>query len=188
VFFISVSLFFLRFSISWVTSSLILSIFVFNLFISLFLVCSVSLWCLFRAPMCSFICFCLLVFFIFWCLWISWVPLVCFGLSCLVTSPWNSRWLLAGFLLWECSCGHYWFPWYCLSLFCWSPELGIHFLHFPLNPVLIYFRGENFFIPFQSSHRSTWYCATMFLIGYWWFQSLVFFPLVKFCFVGVLDF
>jgi hypothetical protein len=26
--------------------------------------------------------------------------------------------------------------------------LGIHFLHFPLNPVLIYFWGENGFHPF----------------------------------------
>jgi hypothetical protein len=28
-----------------------------------------------------------------------------------------------------------------------------------------------------SSHCSTSYYATMFLIGYWWFQSPVFFPL-----------
>jgi hypothetical protein len=33
-------------------------------------------------------------------------------------------------------------------LFCWSLELGIHFLHFPPNPVLIYFWGENSFHPF----------------------------------------
>jgi hypothetical protein len=58
VFCISVSFFFLRFSISWVTSSLILSIFVFNSFISLCVVFSVSLWCLFRAPMSSFVCLC----------------------------------------------------------------------------------------------------------------------------------
>jgi hypothetical protein len=33
-------------------------------------------------------------------------------------------------------------------LFCWSLELGIHFLHFPLNLVLIKFCGENGFHPF----------------------------------------
>jgi hypothetical protein len=48
----------LRFSISWVTSSLTFSIFIFNSFISLFIVFSVSLWCLFRTPLNSFICFC----------------------------------------------------------------------------------------------------------------------------------
>jgi hypothetical protein len=31
---------------------------------------------------------------------------------------------------------------------CWSLELGICFLHFHLNPVLIYFMGENGFHPF----------------------------------------
>jgi hypothetical protein len=58
VFCISVSFFFLRFSISWVTSSLILSIFILNSLISLFMVFSVSLWCLFGALMSSLICFC----------------------------------------------------------------------------------------------------------------------------------
>jgi hypothetical protein len=42
---VSVWFFFLRFSISWVTSSLIFSIFIFNSFISLFIVFSISLWC-----------------------------------------------------------------------------------------------------------------------------------------------
>jgi hypothetical protein len=55
---ISISFFFLRFSTSWVTSSLILSIFDLNLFISLFMVVSVSVWCLFRASMISLIYFC----------------------------------------------------------------------------------------------------------------------------------
>jgi hypothetical protein len=55
---ISVSFFFLRFSILWVTFSLILSIFSLNLFISLFLVFSVSVWYLFRVPKISFICCC----------------------------------------------------------------------------------------------------------------------------------
>jgi hypothetical protein len=56
LFCISISFFFLRFFISWVTS-FILSIFVLNSFISLFMVFSVSFWYLFRAPMSSFICF-----------------------------------------------------------------------------------------------------------------------------------
>jgi hypothetical protein len=50
--------FFLRFSIWWITSSLILSTFILNSFISLFMVCSVSFWCLFRTSMVSFICYC----------------------------------------------------------------------------------------------------------------------------------
>jgi hypothetical protein len=61
-----------------------------------------------------------------------------------VMSPWNSQWLLAGFLLWDCSYRHHGFLGI-IYLFCWSPELGIHFLHFPLNPVLNYFWGENGF-------------------------------------------
>jgi hypothetical protein len=65
VFCISASFFFLTFSISWVTSSLILSIFVFNSFISLFIVFSVSLWCLVRAPMSSFIYFCVFSYSLF---------------------------------------------------------------------------------------------------------------------------
>jgi hypothetical protein len=59
------------------------------------------------------------------------------------------QWLLAGFLLSWYSCGLCWVPWHNLSLFCWSLQLDIHFLHFPLNPVLIYFgEGENGFHPF----------------------------------------
>jgi hypothetical protein len=33
-------------------------------------------------------------------------------------------------------------------LFCWSPELGIRFLHFPVNLVLNYCFAENGFYPF----------------------------------------
>jgi hypothetical protein len=33
-------------------------------------------------------------------------------------------------------------------LFCWSPELGISFLHFPLNPALNYFFEDSGFHPF----------------------------------------
>jgi hypothetical protein len=42
---------------------------------------------------------------------------------------------LAGFLLWGCSSGYPLVPSYHLSLFCWKLELGICFLHTPLNPV-----------------------------------------------------
>jgi hypothetical protein len=56
LFCISISFFFLRFSISWVSSSLILSVFALNSFISLFMVVSVSVRHLFRASMTSFIC------------------------------------------------------------------------------------------------------------------------------------
>jgi hypothetical protein len=113
-------------------------------FIYLFIVFSVSLWCLLRAPMSSFIFSVSSLFFIFLCLGISWVP---FDWPCLVTSPWNSHWLLAGFLFSECSCRHCWVPWHHLSLFCWSLELSVHFLQFPLNPVLNYFGGKNGFHP-----------------------------------------
>jgi hypothetical protein len=71
-----------------VTSSL-MSIFTLNSFISLFIVISVSIWCLFRAPMISFICFCVFHILYFCCLGISWVPPVHLGWPCLVTSPWN---------------------------------------------------------------------------------------------------
>jgi hypothetical protein len=127
---------------------MILSIFILNSFISLFMVLSASLWYIFRTPMSSFICFCIFSYSLFLLFGISWVPPVHFGWPCLVTSPWNSQWLLAIFLLSVCSCGFFWVPWHSLSLFCWSPELGISFLHFPLNPVLIYLGEENGFHPF----------------------------------------
>jgi hypothetical protein len=62
-----VSLFFLKFSISWVTSSLILSIFVFNSFI--YLLCSLFHFGVFRAPMSSFICFCVFSYSLFLVSW-----------------------------------------------------------------------------------------------------------------------
>jgi hypothetical protein len=58
LFCISVSFFFLRFSISWVASSLILCIFVLSSFICLFIVFFISLWCLYSASIVSFICYC----------------------------------------------------------------------------------------------------------------------------------
>jgi hypothetical protein len=39
----------------------------------------------------------------------------------------------------------HWILWHSLSLFCWSHDLSICFLHFPLVPVLIYYWGETGF-------------------------------------------
>jgi hypothetical protein len=108
--------------------------------------------------MSSFVCFCVFKYCLFLLTWISWVSPVCFGWPGPVSLPWNSQWLLAGFLLSVCSCGLPWVPWHTLSLFCWSLELDIHFLHFPLNPILIYFWGKMVSIPFLSSHCSIWCC------------------------------
>jgi hypothetical protein len=130
-----------------VTSSLILSIFILNSFISLFMVFSVSLWCLFRAVMISLICFCVFSYslfllswnflsasYTFWSTLSSNISTKFSVISCRISSLRMFLWALLG------SLG--------LSLFCCSLEQGIHFLHFPLNPVLIYFGGENRFQPF----------------------------------------
>jgi hypothetical protein len=69
LFCISVSFFFLKFSISWITSSLTLSIFALNSFISLFMVVSVSVWCLFRTSMISLIFFCVFLYSLFLFSW-----------------------------------------------------------------------------------------------------------------------
>jgi hypothetical protein len=73
IFYVCVSFFFLRFSMPWLTSSFILLIFFLNLFMSLFMVFSVSLWCLLRAPMSSFIYFCVFSYslFLFSCNFLS---------------------------------------------------------------------------------------------------------------------
>jgi hypothetical protein len=78
VFCVSDSVFFLRFSVLWVTSALRLSTFIFNSFI--YLSCSLFqfgvylglLWVHLFVSVSS----CILYF---WCLEISWVPLVCFS-------------------------------------------------------------------------------------------------------------
>jgi hypothetical protein len=74
VFFVPVWFFF---SISWVTSSLIFFIFIFNSLIFLFILLSLSLWCLFWAPLSSFISLSSHILY-FWCLEIFWVYLVHF--------------------------------------------------------------------------------------------------------------
>jgi hypothetical protein len=67
---ISVSFFFLKFSISWVTSSIILSIFALNSFIYLFMMISVSVWYLFGVHIISFIFFCV---FLYSSILLSWI-------------------------------------------------------------------------------------------------------------------
>jgi hypothetical protein len=95
-----------------------------------------------------FICFC----FSSYCLiFVCWNFLSASSTPCLVILSSNAQWLLAGFLLSGCPCGHRWVPWCCLSLFCWSLELGIHFRHIPLNPVLNYIWGVNSFHSFFIS-------------------------------------
>jgi hypothetical protein len=66
--------------------------------------------------------------------------------------------------LWE------FFLWASLSSFIivlLGSELGIHFLHFPLNPLLNFFVFEECrFLSSSFSHHSNWCCTAMFLIGY----------------------
>jgi hypothetical protein len=66
--------------------------------------------------------------------------------------------LMKEFLLSWCFCGLRWVPWYSLSVLGWSLDLGICFLHFALNPLLLYFGGKIVSIPFSSSHIYTWFC------------------------------
>jgi hypothetical protein len=73
-------------------------------------------------------------------------------------------------------------------LVCWSKELSVHFLHFPLNPVLNYFGGRMVFIPFSSSYHSTLYCATMFLIGSLMVSVTFFLSLGLILFCGCTEF
>jgi hypothetical protein len=150
---------FLRFSISWFTSSLILSIFILSSFISQFMVFFVSLWCLYRASIVSFICSCAFSYSLFLLFW-NFLSVSCtFWLTLSSIILWNSLWLLAGFLLSDCSCVLRWVLWYSLSLFCWSLNVGICFLHFPPVPVLTtYWGGKMVSIFFLSSHHSTWCC------------------------------
>jgi hypothetical protein len=69
--------FFLRFSISLFSFFFIFCIVIFNSYISFFIVSFVSLWCLLKSSLSSFICFCVFSHvFYFWCLEISWVYLV----------------------------------------------------------------------------------------------------------------
>jgi hypothetical protein len=52
------------------------------------------------------------------------------------------------------------------------------FSSFSSESCIKFFWGRMISIIISSSHCSTWYCITMFLIVYWWFQLPVFFPLV----------
>jgi hypothetical protein len=96
VFYVSVWFFFLRFSISWITSSLIFSNFIFNSFIYLY--CSLFDFGIYSGLLWVFISVSSHILY-FWCLEISWVHLVHFFKLHLVSSSWKFQWLLAGFLL-----------------------------------------------------------------------------------------
>jgi hypothetical protein len=122
-----------------------LSIFALNSFISLFIVIFVSVWCLFRSSMILFICFWVFSYslfllswnflsasYLFWLTMSSIISMKFSLITCRITSL-------------GCSCGLHWVPWYSLSLFCWSLDRGIHFLHFALNPILLYFGGREWF-------------------------------------------
>jgi hypothetical protein len=115
VFYISVSFSFLRFSLLWVNSSLILLIVILNSFIYLW--CSLFHFVIYLGLLWVhvfvFVSYHILYFF---CLGISWVPPVHFSWPCLVTATWNSQQLFERFLLSECSCGLHWVPWSSLSV------------------------------------------------------------------------
>jgi hypothetical protein len=97
VFFVPVWFPFLRLSMFLVTSSLTFFILLYNSFISLFIVFFVSLWYLFVVPLSSFICFCVFPCSLFLVSWNFLSASCTFWLPCLVSSPWNSQWLLARF-------------------------------------------------------------------------------------------
>jgi hypothetical protein len=106
---------------------------------------SVSFWCLFRAPMISFICFCVFTYSLFLLSWNFFSASYTLWLTMSSNVSMKFSLITCRISSFRCSCGLHWVPWYSLSLFCWS--LSLHFLHFPLNPVLIYFRGEEWFLP-----------------------------------------
>jgi hypothetical protein len=145
--------------------SLFNSIFIFNSFIPLFILFSVLLWCLFRAPLSSCICFCVLSYSLFL---VSWNFL---SVSC---SFWltMSRIFSMEFSVISCKMSY-------LRVFLWA-SLGslvsfvfvllgsgtwCPFYSFSLNYVLNYFLRKVVSIPSSSSHHSTWCCVIMFLIG-----------------------
>jgi hypothetical protein len=117
VFSISVLFFFPRFSILRVISSLILSIFTFNPFISLFIVFSVYLWCLFRAPMSSFICFCVFSYSLFLLSW-NYLSASCtFQLTMSSNISMKFSVITCRISSFKCSFGLHWVPCHSLSLF-----------------------------------------------------------------------
>jgi hypothetical protein len=146
------------FSMSWVTSSLILSIFIFNSFISLFIVFSVTLWCLFRAPMISFICSCVVSYSLFLFYWNFLSASCTFGLT-------TSSIISMEFSVITCRMSYLrvflWTSLGCLVSFIFvllESGIGYPFSSFPLNPVLNYFWGGLVSFPFSSFHHSC-YCV-----------------------------
>jgi hypothetical protein len=91
---------FLRFSKSLFNSSYIFCVVFFYSYMSfIFIVPFVSLWCLLKSSLSSFVSMTSHALY-FWCLEISWVHLILSGLPCLVSSPWISQWFLPWFPLW----------------------------------------------------------------------------------------
>jgi hypothetical protein len=73
------------------------------------------------------------------------------------------------------------------SLFCWDQELGIHFLHFPMNPVLNHFleeSGFHSFFFFPSLHLVLCHYVLDSLVGD--FKCLFSFTEFNFCVVTAL--
>jgi hypothetical protein len=122
-----------------------LSIFVLSSFICLFIMFSLSLWCLYSTSMVSFIssfAFSNSLFLLSW----NFLSVSCtfwLTLSCI------SHWVPIVCLLLNYSCGLHWVLWHSLSSFCWSLNLSTCFLHSPLVPVLIFCCGETSFPVFS---------------------------------------
>jgi hypothetical protein len=112
----------MRFSISLLKSSFIFCVVIFNSYVTFFIVSFVSLWCLLKSFLSSFICF-----YVFSCslFLVSWNF---FNVSCtsLLTmssiftksfSVISSKISSLGFF-----CGCHWAPYWHLSLFCWGSQ------------------------------------------------------------------
>jgi hypothetical protein len=150
---------------------------------------SLSLWCLFRAPMCSLIHLCVFSYSLFFVSWNFLSASCTFWLTMSSVISMKISVIACKSFLWGCFCGHYWVPWCHLFLFYWSQELGIHFHHFPLNPVLIYFWEESDFHPFfffLSLHLLL--CNYVLDRPVGGFSQLFSFPWFNFCFVAVMGF
>jgi hypothetical protein len=135
------------------------------------MVISISVWYLFRVPMISFICFCVFSYSLIFLSWNFLSVSYMFWLTMSSTISKKFSLITCRISSFRVFCGLCWVPWYSLSLFCFSLDLGICFLHFTLNPVLLYFWVENGFSPFFSSCFSTryhfylWTTCTLVLAG-----------------------
>jgi hypothetical protein len=147
---------FILFSISWVNSSLILSIFIFKSFISLSIVFSVSLSFLFRPPMSSFVCFYVFLFSLLlvswnflsasWTFWLTMSSNISMKFSvsaCRITSLRVFFWTLLGSLasfilvLLESTTGYPFssFPYESYIKLFWGGEWFLFLFHLPITPL-----------------------------------------------------